>query len=302
MTEAEAAQNLRDVTVAVHIGAPLTDSEKLTWSLRKDAKALLEKGIMIRRPVTYHKDVRRLLDKQAMTQVEDEERDVLLFNNVKDHQVSRLFLTYPNFLGAPGWMLNGGRMYQNVGRNTQEARELFRQNRCEFFLGIRNPATFIPSVFASQQAKSWDEFSAGTDLLSQRWSQVVKDILAENPDVPITVWCNEDMPLIWPKILGKVTGLGTSFRFTGEHDILSEVMSEHGVKRLEKYLEERPELTEAQRIQVQSLFLKYFHSEDATEEEIDIPGWSQAFIDDMTDVYLDDISILERMPEITFIS
>lgn len=302
VTEAEAAQNLRDITVAVHIGAPHTDNGQLTWSLRKDAQALFDMGIMIRRPGTYKKDVGQLLEKQAKAYVADEERELLLASIIKDHQVSRLILTDPGFLGVPAWLLNGGRMYKNAGRNTEELRELFRQNRCEFFLGIRNPATFIPAVFASQKVKNWEEFSAGTDLLGLRWSQVVKDILADNPDSPITVWCNEDTPLIWPKILGKVTALGSTFRFTGEHDILGEVMSEQGLKRLEKYLEERPELTEAQRVQVQSLFLKYFHSEDAIEEEIDLPGWSQNFIDDMTDVYLDDIAILERMPEITFMS
>ena len=302
VAETEAAKKLRDVSIAVHIGAPHTDNGQLTWSLRKDVKALSALGVMIRRPGTYKKDVGRLLEKQTKEYVTDEERELLLARIIKKHKVSRLILTDPSFLGVPAWMLNGGRIYQNAGRNTGELRELFRQNRCELFLGIRNPATFVPAVFQSQTLKTWEEFTGGADLLNLRWSQVVKDILADNPDCPITVWCNEDTPLIWPKILKKVAGIPSTFRFAGEHDILRKVMSEQGVQRLENYLAERPELTEAQRVQVQSLFLKYFHSEEAVEEEIELPGWSQHFVDDMTDVYLDDIAILERMPEITFIS
>ena len=51
----------RDISLAFHIGAPNTDNGQLTWSLRKDAQRLLERGIMVRRPGTYMGAINQML-------------------------------------------------------------------------------------------------------------------------------------------------------------------------------------------------------------------------------------------------
>ena len=298
----QALDNMQDISIACHIGAPHTDNGQLTWSLRKDAQRLLENGIMIRRPGTYTKAISHLVRKQSEEDVPEEEREALLSSIVKDQDVSRIILTNSSFLGVPAWMLSGGRLYRNAGSNTAGLRRAFPGNPFSFFLGLRNPATLIGPVFASQSAKSWEQFAAGTDFLKLRWSEVVADILQQNPGCPVTVWCNEETPVIWPDILGQVTGLDPSFRFTGELDITRGIISESGYERLEAYLSARPDLSGEQREKVRVLFLSYFHSEDAVEEEIDLPGWSQDLVDEMSEVYQEDSNLIRHMPEVTFLS
>ena len=138
--------------------------------------------------------------------------------------------------------------------------------------------------------------------MNLRWSEVVADIRMRNPECPITVWCNEETPVIWPNILGHVTGLGDSFRFSGELDITRGIISEAGYERLEAYLASRPGLSEAQRERVRELFLTYYYSEDAVEEEIDLPGWSQTLVDHMSETYQADTELIRRMPGVTFLS
>lgn len=298
----QTAQDIRDITIALHIGAPNTDNGQLTWSLRKDAEALLEQGVMIRRPGTYLKALQQLLRKQEQEFVTEEERERFLGNIVKDQSVSRIILTNSGFLGVPGWMLSGGRLYRNAGRNVAALRGVFPGNRCEFFLGLRDPATLIGPVFKSQSSRTWAQFAGGVDFLNLRWSEVIADIQQQNPGCHITVWCNEETPVIWPNILGEVTGLGQSYRFQGELDITRSIVSATGYERLEKYLEARPGLNGEQRERVRELFLNYFHSEDALEEEIDLPGWSQVLVDQMSERYLADTDLIRHMPGVTFLS
>lgn len=298
----QADSTMRDITLAFHIGAPNTDNGQLTWSLRKDAQPLLERGVMIRRPGTYMPAVTSLMRKQHKGLLTDQEREALLASIVKDQDVSRLILTNSGFLGVPGWMLSGGRLFRNAGSNAAALRRVFPGNPCEFFLGLRDPAALIGPVFRSQSGRTWEQFAGRTDFLNLRWSDVVADIQEHNPGCRLTVWCNEETPVIWPGILGHVTGLGSSFRFSGEFDITRGIISEQGYERLEAYLSSRPGLSEDQRERVHELFLTYFHSEAAVEEEIDLPGWSQPLVDAMGETYLADTELIRRMPGVTFLS
>lgn len=291
-----------DINIVYHLGAPHTDNEQITWSLRKNADLLTEKGVMMRRPREY-----RPLLKEMILELKGEEPSVvdqekLLTSIVKNQEVDRLVMSDTRFLGVPAWMLYGGGLYKNAANNTARIRDLFPDNPCEFFLGISNPANFIPAVFNQQTDKTYEQFIDNTDLASVRWSDVVFAIQQENPECPLTVWCNEDTPIIWPTILREIAGLDPQTPLKGELDVIAQIMSENGVELLGKYLEERPNLTEIQRRRIRGIFLEKFYLDDEVEEEIDVPGWTEDTIDVLTDIYDDDIERIERLPGVHFIA
>ena len=291
-----------DITIVYHLGAPHTDNEQITQSLRKDIELLAEKGVMLRRPRKY-----RQLLKNMILELKDEapsiiDQENLLSAIVKNQQVDRLIMSDPRFLGVPAWMLYGGAFYQNAGRNTGRIRDLFPDNPCEFHLGISNPASFIPAVFNAQTDKTYEQFTDGIDLATLRWSDVISQIQEENPDCPITVWCNEDTPIIWPTILREIAGLDPQIRLLGELDVIQEIMSQDGVALLIKYLDERPNLTEVQRRRVRGIFLEKFFLDEAVEEEIDLPDWTDETVDALTEIYDDDIERIERLSGVNFIT
>ena len=291
-----------DITIVYHLGAPHTDNDQVTWSLRKDAELLAEKGIMLRRPKEY-----RQLLKDMILELKGEDPSVvdqenLLAAIVRNQQVDRLIMSDSRFLGVPAWMLYGGAFYQNAANNTGRIRDLFPDNPCELHLGISNPASFIPAVFNVQKEKSYEQFIDGADLATLRWSDVISQIQEENPDCPLTVWCNEDTPIIWPTILREIAGLDPQTRLMGELDVIQEIMSQDGVALLVKYLDERPNLTEIQRRRVRGIFLEKFFLDEAVEEEIDLPGWTDETVDALTEIYDDDVERIERLPGVNFIS
>lgn len=291
-----------DLSIVFHLGAPYTDNDLLTWSLRKDSQLLAENGVMIRRPSRYRtliNDMLRLFDGDV---VPSEDQKAILQSIIKQQSVDRLILSDSKFMGVSPWMLNNGILYQNAGRKTAELRKIFADNPAEFFLGISNPAIFLSEAFINQNRSDYGNFFDGIDLFSVRWSDVIARIQQSNPGCPITIWSNEDTPIIWPTILCEVTGLDHRVRFAGELDVIRALMPEESVERLEKFLQKSPHLNEFQRRQVRAVFLEKFSIDDAVEEEIDLPGWTDETIEAMSEVYSDDLEKIERMPGVKFIS
>jgi len=291
-----------DINIVYHLGAPHTDNDQLTWSLRKDTEMLVGKGILLRRPKGYRPQIKEMIlelkgDKPSIVDQEN-----LLTSIIKNEQVDRLIMSDSRFLGVPAWMLYGGGLYKNAGRNSVRIRSLFPDNPCEFHLGISNPASFIPAVFNAQTDKTYEQFIDGADLAQIRWSDVINQIQQDNPGCPLTVWCNEDTPIIWPTILREIAGLDPQVRLQGELDVIKGIMSEEGVELLIKYLEERPNLTEIQRRRIRGIFLEKFYLDEAVEEEIDLPGWTEETVDALTDIYEDDLERIESLPGVHFIT
>lgn len=291
-----------DINIVYHLGAPFTDNDQVTWSLRKDSQLLADKGVLLRRPIAY-----RQLLKDMILELKGEDpsivdQETLLAGLLRNDEAGRVIMSDPRFLGVPAWMLYGGTFYQNAAKNTARIRDLLPDNPCEFHLGISSPASFIPAVFNAQKDKSYEQFIDGADLATLRWSDVISQIQEENPDCPLTVWCNEDTPIIWPTVLREIAGLDPQVRLQGELDVIQEIMSEEGVALLIKYLDERPKLTEIQRRRVRGIFLEKFFLDDAVEEEIDLPGWTEETVDALTAIYDDDIERIARLPGVNFIA
>ncbi len=288
--------------IAFHLGAPHTDNGQLTWSLRKDTKLLHENGVLARRPGTYRKLLNEKVKELDGCQASPAEQDELLSSIVKDQPVNRLILSNSKFMGIPAWMFNNGIFYKNAGTNMARLRNLFPDHPCEIFLAIRDPATFVPEAYLTQDEKGYDDFINGISLLDIRWSDVIASIQQANPDCPITVWCNEDSPVIWSTVLRKISGLEPDTNFRGGMDIINTIMSPEGAERLITYLQENPNLSETQSHEVKAIFLEKFALDSAVEDVIDLHGWTNEIVDELTECYEDDIELIERMSGVDFIA
>lgn len=289
-------------TIVYHIGAPFTDKDQLVWSLRKDTDLLEENGILLRRPKAFRPQIAKLIQQLGGADASEEEQKALLFAIVRDQPISRLILSDAAFMGDAGAMLENDGFFGDIGPRIRHLRQVFPQAPGEIFLCIRNPALLVPEAFKAYKGGDYDDFVGNADLLALRWSEVIDRIQMANPSCPITVWCHEDTPIIWPKVLSKVTDIKTPVRFAGELDVICSIMSEAGGARLKAYLEARPQFSEKQRRSIAAIFLEKFVLEDALEEEIDLPALTDDVVDQMSDAYDDDISVIEEMPGVTFLS
>jgi hypothetical protein len=290
-----------NIEMVYHFGAPFTENSQLVLSLEKNTDLLKNFGILALRPKSFKSVFLGMLtDLEGSPSTLEDQRE-LLDDLTGDRSVDRLVMCNSNILGQPAWVLAGQQLYRNGPSNCRKYRELLPANPCEFFIGISNPAIFLPLAFENQKIKDYDSFFGSPDLGWIRWSDLISDIAAANPDVAITVWSNEDTPTMWPTIMKEVAGLDAQEKLAGDLDVMAKIMAPEGVTRLQSYLAERPDLNEQQIRRVKSKFLEKYYLPRAVDMEIHLPGWSDEFVQDLTERYENDLEVIEAMPGVNFI-
>jgi len=290
-----------NIQVAYHFGAPFTENSQLVLSLEKNTDLLEKSGVLALRPKAFKSTFLGMLtDLEGSPSTAEDQRE-LLDDLTGDLPVDRLVMCNSNILGQPAWVLAGQQLYRNGPSNCKKYRDLLPGNPCEFFIGISNPAIFLPLAFENQKIKDYDSFFGTTDLDWIRWSDLISGIAAANPDVAITVWSNEDTPTMWPTIMKEVAGLDPQEKLAGDLDVIEKIMAPEGVTRLQSYLNERPHLNELQIRRIKSKFLEKYYLPRAVDLEIHLPGWSDEFVQDLTERYENDLEVIEAMPGVNFI-
>lgn len=292
--------------VVYHLGAHCTDDDRLVKCLNRNSKKLTNEGIIAPSTGFYRSALRKTITEHRGALMDPEAQEKLLSRILKAHsdeigRVDRLVLTVPNCLSSLRNILNEGRLYARAGEKAWWLSQVFGDSDCEFHLSIRNPATLIPAAFARCDGVSFADYMGKTDPRTLLWSDVIRDI-QDMTGAPITVWCNEDTPLIWPEVLREVSGHDTFTQLKGTDSLLESIMSEEGMTRLRAYLKEHPPVNEIQRRRVVAAFLDKFALEDEVEMELDLPGWTETLVEEMTESYEEDIFEIERMSGVQFIA
>jgi hypothetical protein len=287
--------------IVYHLGAHCTDEERLVRCLLKNRGTLAEQGIVVPSPTRYRKLLRdtAVQLKGATASIETQ---ALVLEQIMDEDVAeRLILSWDSFLSFPQWVLRGT-MYAFAGERIRAFTRIFPEIEAEFHLAIRNPATFLPALFDKQKGKDHVEFLENADPMQLRWSDVIRQITAQNPGVPLVIWADEDTPLIWPEVLQAVSGHADGTLLEDTDELLAGIMSPDGLVRMRNYISTHPPQSILQRRRIVSAFLDKFALPERVEMEFDFPGWSEAMVTQMTAAYQEDIARIRAMPDVTFIA
>lgn len=289
--------------IVYHLGVHFTDEDRLLKCLLKNKGMLAKDGIIVPGPGKYRKLLRQtsfgLRGGSATPEMQAEILDAVL----DGENVERLVFSAPMLLSNPGSMLRNGALYERAGERVAALRTMFPDTPSEFFIALRNPATLLPTVpgeIASPQ--EFLDTLTTCDPRGLRWSDTIARIRGENPDTPLTVWCNEDTPLIWPELLREISGHDPQMVLDGTDDFLASIMLPEGMDRMHAYLATHPPATEIQRRRIVAAFLDKFAIADEVEVELDLPGWDDALVDDLTEMYDEDVYQIEKMPGVNFIA
>ena len=287
--------------IVYHLGVHCTDEERLLRCLLKNRAILAQDGILVPGPARY----RTLLRDTAKTlkgQPAGEETQSLVLDEIIGNDTARrLVFSWDNFPGYPQGAVRSA-FYASAGERMRGFCQIFPEAETEFHLAIRNPATFIPAIYQKQGGLAFEEFMEGVDPMALRWSELVTSLQAANPDVDITVWCDEDTPLIWPEVLQAVSGHGADVALEDSDDLLRTIMSPDGLQRMSAYIATHPPQSPGQRRRIVSAFLDKFAIPDRIEVEFDMPGWTEDLIAGASEAYDMDVSRIMAMPGVRFIA
>ena len=287
--------------VVLHAGAHVTDEGKLIECLLQNRDVLVEHGVEVPEPAVYQGLIRDTLHMALQTGLPDDTRDVLHDAILKADTPERLILSNQRFFGTPKMAAFGGVLYKTAETRLGFYQTMFAGDKIELFMGLCNPATFLPGVMNQTRFKSMENFLGDKSPFDIRWSDLIHRMRAAAPNVEITLWCNEDTPLIWGRILREMAGLKPNVPLKGEYSLMQQIMPKEGFKRFEAYLASKPRLTPGQKHQVAVAFLEKFALEDALTHEIDIPGWSHEMVDRLTEIYDEDMAEIARIPNVRLI-
>lgn len=289
--------------VAIHLGVHCTDERRLVQCLEHNKNILAEQGIDVPDPDAYQTLLKETLQILSGNMPSDEVRQVIIEALLENEEnPTRVVFSHDTMLCRPDEAISNNTLYPSFAKKAPTLASIFQDHELEFFLAIRNPATLVPALLDRSGGEDSSSWINGTDPASLRWSECIADLQEAVPDAPVTVWCNEDSPLIWPQILQAVSGHNDQTNLAGTHEFLTGLMGRRGVRRLEAYLRDHPPSNEKQRQKTVAAFLDRFADEGVLDQEIDMYGWTQSYVDTITNAYFKDIDRIEKTEGIRFLS
>ncbi|MFD2739959.1 hypothetical protein ACFSUD_10290 [Sulfitobacter aestuarii] len=288
--------------LVLHTGVHYTEGERLVRSLLANSEALRERGVVMSRPGTYRSLFRDTLNAMHKTPASPEAREVLLDAVLGETRPERAILSDANFFRTPATAVREGVFYPAAGVRMARMAQLFPDDELEIYISIRNPATLLPILHRVAGDQSDEGFWGDRTPRDMRWSQTIATLREKAPEIPITLWCNEDSPLLWERLLREMTGVGPDVPLEGTYDLLEAIMSPEGMARFRSYIAGRPGLSETQRCRVIGAFLDKFGLEEEIEEELDMPGWDEALVQEMSEAYDADLLLIEQIPRVRLIT
>ncbi|QUJ77352.1 hypothetical protein KDD17_04950 [Sulfitobacter albidus] len=282
--------------LVLHAGVHFTEEDRLMKCLLRNAEDFSKIGVAVPGPSKYRGILRETLNAMVRAPAADGARDVLMDAILDEGDASRVILSDPNFFRTPKTAVQQGMLYPSAPVRMMRLVQLFAVDDVEIFIGIRNPATLLPILHRKATKPEPEDFWAGRVPTDIRWSEVIGLMRSSVPQAPITVWCNEDTPLIWAHIIRQMAGLPDDRKIIGGFDLLNSIMSDEGMKRFRAYLKDHPVMTEHQKRRAIAAFLDKYAVEEAVEEELDMPGWTDELVDELTEIYDADMEAIAAIP------
>lgn len=282
--------------VAIHAGAAFTEADRLLRSLQKNSDALTQEKVGYVGPRRYRQVFRPVFEGLGKGPVEVEAYQRLKSILPSSETTRRVVFSSDSFAGDPAITLQEGQLYPLAGRRMELLEQAFPDHRIELFLALRNLGSFIPKLLMSLPDTSRDSVIRDTDLSCLNWIGMIEDIRDLAPNVPVTLWCNEDTPLIWGDIVRTVADLNESTELSDEHELLLSLLDDPGRTEAQALINqenrhEKPVLRE----KLAQIFEDHAQH-DKVEEEVDLPGWSSEIVDAFSELYEQDVAKLETMP------
>lgn len=280
----------------LHAGVHFTEEDRLMKCLLRNADDFASRGVIVPGQSKYRGILRETLNALANAPPSDMARDVLVDAMLDDGEAERVILSDANFFRTPKSAVEQGMFYPAAPVRMMRMAQIFERDEVEIFMGIRNPATLLPILYSKSGCKDPATFWGGRDPRDVVWSDTIDLLRQAVPNIPITIWCNEDTPLIWAHIIRQMAGMADDQKIIGGFDLLSSIMSTEGMKRFRAYLKDHPVMTEHQKRRAIAAFLDKYALEDEVEEELDMPGWTDELVDEMSDIYDGDVAAIAAMP------
>ncbi|MCV2870198.1 hypothetical protein OEW28_16330 [Defluviimonas sp. WL0002] len=286
--------------VIYHIGAHCTDEGRILKALLKNRGLLVDRGVAVPSPAQFRPVLRRAMQSLSGGLLGQDAGQMIIEDLLDGTPASRLIFSHDFLMSIPMHSIGEDGLYANAPRNVAALSRIFAEGACEFHIGLRNPATLVPALVRMQRGQSYRDVMGAAHPLEMRWRPVIERIFERVPDARLVLWCDEDLPFVWPELLRRMADLNPEIALEGENDFLATLLTPAGLATLESRLSTAPRDIESRRAITAEVLAAHLR-EGAAEEAIELPGWSQTLIDQMTAEYDADVAAIASFPRVEFL-
>lgn len=291
--------------IVYHLGAHCTDEGGLLRVLLRNRAALLAQGIAVPDPDRYPALLRAAAAAFAGRLPDESQSEALLETLLpadEDDAATRLVLSFEGFLAFPRDAVTQAQLYPAAGARARGLAALFPQGDIAFHLALRNPATWLPALSARRRSKGQDPLPEGFDAGALRWSELVGRLRTACPDASLTVWCDEDAPVLWPAILRAVAGHAEGEALEGALALPAGLMTDEGARRLTAWATDACPATDAAWTAGIAAFLSQFAVPERMDTAVDLPGWTDETVARLSALYDEDCARIAGIEGVRFLT
>ncbi|TQS72501.1 hypothetical protein ERN12_01400 [Rhodobacteraceae bacterium] len=287
--------------VVFHLGAHATDEDRLIRSLSRNPQHLSHHNVVVPHPRHYRMLLRDTLRSLRGASADPAASDALLSAVTQQENVERIVFSHEFFMCVPTRVISDKGFYDMVPDKLPPLANIFPNADIEFYMALINPAVLIPSLVRREKDLPYEDLMNGFDPLDLRWAPIIESMVQTARGHRLVLWCNEDLPLIWPEVMRSLAGLPDDLALNGENMILQSLVSEEGLTRYKQYLRDTPPQSIEERRDITTAFLDKYATENALRIDADMPGWDEDLVDSVTEIYEADIDQIAAMPGVEFI-
>ncbi|RJK98655.1 hypothetical protein D3P06_15590 [Paracoccus aestuarii] len=284
-----------------HLGVHCTDGDRLLKTLLNNRAALQKAGTEIVTPNRHRGLFDEALKSLNGGSATPEMEQIMLDAMLESDDPSRVVMSTPTFMGAPGRAVGRDGLYPQIGMRAAALARLFPSARTEFFVAIRNPATLISEVLPMFGGKGYPDLMQGCHPTQLRWRDAAQRLMRAAQGRRVVMWCHEDVPLIWPEVVRLAGALPPEAPLSGGLLYMHDLLGDAGIARLRDAMAGRDRMDIAQRRQLYAQVLEAHALPGMLDQEIALPGWSQDLVDEVTAHYRSDVAEIAVMPGVEFL-
>ncbi|CAM3293741.1 hypothetical protein PANO111632_12645 [Paracoccus nototheniae] len=284
-----------------HMGVHGTDGDRLLTTLLENRDTLHAAGTEVvvpdRHRGIFDEATKSLNGGSATPEMEEIMLDAMLDSD----QPSRVVMSTWTFQGAPGRAVGRTGLYPKIVQRTSALAQLFPSAQTEFFLAIRNPATLLAEVLPQFSGNGYEDLMQGCHPLDLRWRDAIQRLMQAAQGRRVVIWCHEDVPLIWPEVVRLIAALPADAPLTGMLSYMHDLVGDAGLEALSGAMAGRDQTNVAQRRKVYADILASHALPGVLDQDIDLPGWTQDLVDEVTENYRSDVAEITVLPGVEFI-
>ncbi|WP_265500347.1 hypothetical protein [Paracoccus beibuensis] len=287
--------------VVFHMGVHGTDGDRLLKTLLKNRNTLRRSGTEVITPNRHRGLFEEALKSLNGGTATPEMEQIILDAILDSDDPKRVVMSTPTFMGAPGRTVGREGLYPQMGMRAAALSRLLPSARTEFFVALRNPATLLAEVLPQFSGGGYDDLMQGCHPLQLRWRTTIQNLVRAAQGRRIVLWCHEDVALIWPEVVRLVGALPADVPLTGSLVYLNDILGEPGIARLRDATEGRDQMSVSQRREVYGKVLATHALAGTLDQVVDLPGWDQELVDQVTATYRADVAEIAVLPGVEFI-